>query len=1044
MKKHFNKLLGLFQERVFVVFMGITLLFGILILKFYNLQIVEYDNYATKLRASVERMIEIPSTRGRIFDRYGRPLAVNQPTKVLKVDQQVRISKEKLNQVLLDVANLLLENDDQYIDKVPISQTIPFEYTGSQTAINQFMYSIPYNDENHRQELLSYSADQLVDYLRDSFTIDTSFSDEDARKIIALRCEIYTFAYRKYKLVTIANNVSEETVAQIEERLTEFPGVVVDVEPVRYYPEGEVLGNVLGYTRTITDTQYEDMKNMGYDKDDVVGQDGIEKTMEDELRGKKGIERVEVDNVGRKVHTIEKDDAIQGNDVFLTIDLDLQRAAYESLEKRLSEALVTRLRAQSSDTPPLKAREILISMVESSQLDVRKMAKAPEGSKQAEVYKKLEQEYNSLDPLIKEDMGMTDLLVQMLEEDNTQITDKDLVLLFHEQGSMHLPESTVTAIKQNRLGSAEHIMIQQLESGNLKPKQFSVDPFSGTAVVVDVNTGEVLALVGYPSFDSNQMTTNFNSYYGTLFDDRSMLWNRAIMTKKAPGSIFKMITAIAGLEEGVITPQTTIYDTGFYTGAGAPYPKCWIYGKNGGSHGHVDVTSALEVSCNVYFYETAMRLASKGTGPYANIDTLTKYVHMFGLDQKTGIELAEATPNVSTPKSLVNSQMSNVLYSLRNMTEETRATRVEGMEQMLRNGVYPIIDQKSDSVEDQIDYLTQYELKRNIEPLLQDALDKKLTGVLDEAFVAVQSDLQMNVEATIADIVEKTISDTAARSLKSKARVRLNQHLEYMIRDDIQETVNQVLEKIDTDDILDAYEHAYNTLYNREVRKSPDSPVVAELRKRIENLEADTSNYVKMVGDKMIGGIVNTMSSYLLKNVEMEWSDGITIRTAIGQGYNAYTPVQLARYVAALANGEEVFDLRIVNGINDQKDSGDYEAKESVKYSDLDIPKQTMGLIHEGMLKTTQDVGGTARVVFSGFPIDVPSKTGTAQEGGHEHSWFAAFAPYDKPQVAIVTSMYSTDGLGRYNTQVARDILTAYFELEQEADKTTLDNMFIQ
>lgn len=1044
MKKHFNKLLGLFEERVFIVFLGITLLFGILILKFYDLQIIEYDNYATKLRASVERMIEIPSTRGRIFDRYGRPLAVNQPTKVLKVDQQVRISKEKLNQVLLDVANLLIENGDQYIDKVPISQTAPFEYTGSQTAINQFMYSIPYNNEDHRQELLTYSADQLVKYLRDTFAIDSSFSDEDARKIIALRCEIYTFAYRKYKLVTIANNVSEETVAQIEERLTEFPGVVVDVEPVRYYPEGELLGNVLGYTRTITDTQYEEMKLQGYDKDDVVGQDGIEKTMEDELRGKKGIERVEVDNVGRKVHTIEKDDAVQGNDVFLTIDLDLQRAAYESLEKRLSEALVTRLRAASADAPPLKAREILISMVESSQIDINKMAKAPEGTKQAEVYKKLDAVYNSLDPLIKEDMTRLQLLVQMLEEDNTQITDKDLILMFHEQGSMNLPESTVAAIKQNRFGSAEHIVIQQLESGNLKPKQFSVDPFSGTAVVVDVNTGEVLALVGYPSFDSNQMTTNFNSYYGTLFDDRSMLWNRAIMTKKAPGSIFKMITAIAGLEEGVITPQTTIYDTGFYTRAGAPYPKCWIYGKNGGSHGHVDVTSALEVSCNIYFYETAMRLASTGTGPYANIDTLTKYVHMFGLDQKTGIELAEATPNVSTPRNLVKSQISNVIYSLRNMTEERRVARVEEMEQMLRNGIYPIIEQKSDSVEDQIDYLTQYELKRNLEPLLQDVLDKKLTSLLDESFVAVQSDLQMNSDATIEDIVEKTLADTSSRSLKSKARIRLNQHLEYMVKDDVQDTISEILSKIDTDDILDAYDHAYNTLYNREVRKNPDSPVVVELRKRIENLEQDTAAYVKMVGDKMVSGIVNTMSGYLLKNVEMEWSDGLTIRTAIGQGNNAYTPVQLARYIAALANGKEVFDLRIVNGINDQKDSGEYEPKESVKYSDLDIPKQTMGIIHEGMLKTTQDVGGTARVVFSGFPIDVPSKTGTAQEGGHEHSWFAAFAPYDKPQVAIVTSMYSTDGLGRYNTQVARDILTAYFELEQETDQTTLDNMFIQ
>ncbi|MGL4345891.1 MAG: penicillin-binding transpeptidase domain-containing protein [Cellulosilyticaceae bacterium] len=1044
MKKHFNKLLGLFQERVFLVFVGISLLFGVLVLKFYNLQIVKYDNYATQLRASVERMIEIPSTRGLIFDRYGRPLAVNQPTKVLKVDQQVRMDKKQLNQVLLNVALLLEENGDGYVDKLPISQTEPFEYTGGTSTINQFMYSIPYNNEDHRQELLTYSADQIIDYLRSQFTIDESISDNDARKIIALRCEIYAFAYRKYKLVTIADNVSDETVAQIEENLTNFPGVVVDVEPVRYYPEGELLGNVLGYTRTITDTQYSEMQALGYDKDDIVGQDGIEKSMEEELRGKKGIERVEVDNVGRKVHTIEKNDAVQGNDVFLTIDLDLQRAAYDSIEQRLSEALVDRLKAQKTDIQPLKAREILISMVESSQLDMRLMAKAEVGTKQKEIYDIITKEHDSLDPLMKEDITMMDLMIQILKEDSATITDKDLILLFHEQGSMHLPESTVTAIKQNKYGSAEHILIQQLETGNLKPKQFAVDPFSATTVVVDVNTGEVLAVVGYPSFDSNQMTTNFNRYYGTLFDDRSMLWNRALMTTKAPGSTFKMITAIAGLEEGVVTPTTTIYDTGYYTRAGAPYPKCWLYGSNGGSHGHVDVTGALEVSCNIYFYEVAMRLGANTKGLYSNIETLTKYVHMFGLDQKTGIELAETEPNVSTPKNLVKSQITSVLGSLKNMSEDKRAKRVEDMGQMLRNGLYPINDQKSDSVDDQIDYLTQYELKRNIEPLLQEALDKDLSKVLDEAFVAVQADLQLNLSAVVDDIVTQTINDTSTKSLKSKARLRLNKHLEYMMKDDMQQTITQITGKIDVDDLLDAYDHAYNTLYTRELKKDPDSPVVIELRNRIESLEENPDRYVQMVNQKIIEGIVKTMSSYLLQGVEMEWSDGITIRTAIGQGNNAYSPIQMSRYIAAIANGKEVFDLRIVNGINDQKDSGIYEPKQSSKYADLDVSDKTIDVVHQGMLKTTQDTRGTARTVFSGFPVDVASKTGTAQEGGHEHSWFAAFAPYDNPQVAIVTSIYNADGLGRYGTQIARDVLTAYFEIDQESEKTTLDNMFIQ
>lgn len=379
MKKKTNKILHMLSERLFLMYLGVCVLFLVIVGKFYQLQIIEHDKYANNLRASVERVIDITAPRGLIYDRYGRPLAINKPTNVVRLDQQVKMDKEKLNQVLLELALLLEKNGDTYEDNIPISKSTPFEYTESKTSINQFMYSIPYNDEQHRQELLQKSASEIIDYLKVKYDIK-NMTDEEARKVIALRTEIYKVAYSKYKPVELATHVSDETIAYLEEHHDDFPSILVDVAPVRYYTEPEVLGNLLGYTRTITETQYEEMKDEGYDKDDIVGHEGIEKTMESELRGQKGVERVEVDNVGRRVHTIEKDEAIPGNDVFLTIDLDLQKVAYESTERNLSEALIERLKGGNDKVEAVSSKEMIVSMLESSQLNLKQMDEAKEDS----------------------------------------------------------------------------------------------------------------------------------------------------------------------------------------------------------------------------------------------------------------------------------------------------------------------------------------------------------------------------------------------------------------------------------------------------------------------------------------------------------------------------------------------------------------------------------------------------------------------------------------------------------------------------------------
>lgn len=1027
--------------------MTVCLLFLVLLFKFYTLQVIYYDQYASDLRASVQRTIEIPATRGLIFDRYGRPLAVNKPTNVLKFDQQVRMKKSQLNQTLLDVMEVIEKNGDKYVDNVPISKNTPFEFTAEKNQIKSFIYNIPYNNEEHRQELLTYTADELIRYLKKQFEIEDHIEEKDARKIIALRTELYKLAYYQYKLVNIATNISDKTVNEIEENHSKFPGVIVEVEPIRHYTEGELFGNILGYTRTITDAQYEQMKDLGYDKTDVVGQVGIEQSMEQELRGKKGSEIVEVDNLGRRVHTITREDQIQGNNVFLTIDLDFQRDTYNSIEKRLSEALIERLKGGTQYIKPLKSKELVISMIESNQLSIEEMKAAPPTSIQNQLYQKLYAAYEGIDVLIRKDLSIKELLIEWLEEGADQVSERQILLAMHEQGSLLLSENTINIFQDNLYGTTEQVLIEQLEKGYLKPKQLAVDPFSAAAVAVDVNTGEVLSIVGYPSFDSNEMIMNFNQYWSMLFDGidkRSMLWNRALMTTKAPGSTFKMITGIAGLEEGVITPSTVIFDTGTFTKAGEPYPRCWVLSRSGGGHGNTNLSRALEVSCNYFFYETAYRLTKGSANPYANIDTLTKYVQMFGLDEPTGIELAETAPNVSTPRNLVWRTITGGFNALKAMNTDATYKKIADIKDTLSKGVYPVIDAGSTDLNSQIDYLIQYELKRKLEPALQDALTNEYDALLEAFYTEISDYLQIHGNEAVTNVVNGTMNDMTKRSLKLKTKGNLLQELHKMTGDTTYKNLKTIIDKIDPNRIIDAYDHAYTVAYRNEVRRNNSSELAEELNRRINTLDTQKEYYKEYIGSQIRSNIINAIANNLLSNVELDWTDGLTVRTAIGQGFNAFSPLQMTRYIAGLANGRQTFDLKVVNGIFDNKDTNEYTSTGVKNVKTLEVSESTIKEIHEGMLAVTKGREGTARNVFNDLPFDVAGKTGTAQEGSHEHSWFVGFAPYDKPEIAIVVAIYNSDGLGKYGNLIAKDILMSYFKLNVEEEKKTLDNMFIE
>ncbi|MCL2707629.1 MAG: penicillin-binding transpeptidase domain-containing protein, partial [Defluviitaleaceae bacterium] len=183
-------------------------------------------------------------------------------------------------------------------------------------------------------------------------------------------------------------------------------------------------------------------------------------------------------------------------------------------------------------------------------------------------------------------------------------------------------------------------VIEKILALEITPQMIAMDPFSGSAVVVDVRDGSVLAAAGYPSYDNNYFVNNFDNeyYYQVYYDPTEPMIDRPFREPRAPGSTFKMITATAALEAGVINASSLIYDEVTYKKTGLPYTNCW----NAYGHGWLNIYQAIQFSCNYFFCEAAYRLGNASNGRTLDgIAKLNDYMVYYGLNDKTGVEIGE-------------------------------------------------------------------------------------------------------------------------------------------------------------------------------------------------------------------------------------------------------------------------------------------------------------------------------------------------------------------------------------------------------------------
>lgn len=315
--------------------------------------------------------------------------------------------------------------------------------------------------------------------------------------------------------VILKEGIDEKTHVYLSERRNELPGVSLEVVSVRDYPNGDVAAHILGYVGKVSD---EDLKRVAhpqsYHPGDEIGKEGLERFYENYLRGSSGQKIMEIDSSGRPVRVIRNTKSVPGSNIYLSVDLDIQKKAEEVLEKWIYLA--------------------------------------------------------------------------------RQIESEDGEGFYKATG--------------------------------------------GAVVILDATNGEVLAMASFPAYDPNLFVGGISQKDWEYLNDPANYhpFNNRAIRSYAPASTYKVISAIAGLEEGVLDANTTFICRGVWRELGEDYPmRCWF--RPG--HGPSNLERALEVSCNVFFYQTGLELDRKrraGAG-----ELLQKYSFLFGLGEATGIDLPE-------------------------------------------------------------------------------------------------------------------------------------------------------------------------------------------------------------------------------------------------------------------------------------------------------------------------------------------------------------------------------------------------------------------
>lgn len=790
----------------FAVFSAI--LFVVLITQLFNLQVSGFQANADSAQNRKTKTITSQGSRGTIMDVNSMTLAYDKqiynvqfysdPNYIPEADEngRSRSARAVYTQSIVDVIEIVERNGGVMNTNFSLKQdemtgTWVFvwnnnDYTQAQQNAREEMWRSNFYVSNVEQQ-------NLFNRLCEMFRVPDELPLEKKIQVLGVWETMQNNLFLS-KPITIAGNVSWETVIEIEARALTLEGVTISVSTQRVYPNNTLASHVIGYIGKIQnyDTYYTSYQDKGYALSDLIGLDGVEQSMEDWLTAattqRVGKRVVEIDRYGAISRTLSTTEATDGNNIKLTIDSNLQRVCESAIEENINE-----------------------------------------------------------------------------------IRDAQETLM-----------KTDSWLESNRL---------VLQGGD---RDFETDPINlaevGAVVVIDME-GRVLALASYPPYDPNAFIVGGEAAANILLDKRNPLVNYAIGSRDTPGSIFKMVTATAGLISGELTMTDTIDDGGYFNLYDQTNPpKCWISLNQRSKHAGLNVTDALTQSCNYFFYTVGSKL-------YENTDDqLYKTAALYGLTTRTGIDLP--------------GELQGYVASQTTLYDKNKA--VSAAQQSTWRP-----------------YIVFNGIKNHL--------------------IEIGEDYQMTFSDDKLDICVKRLMDMA---------------IDYNQNDWLPEIRTILMEELDM----------------------PREMVYLQV----------------VAGD-----------TFIMLN-EIKWGGSEAIMAAVGQSITAVTPVALARYVAAIANGGKVYDLRLIDSII----SPDGEVlTQSTPILASQIEDDHLGeyyaMIKEGMhgvAGADGTTGGTAASRFStqDFPEEyqnnIAVKTGTAERTQidlENNAWMVGFAPYDNPEIAV-------------------------------------------
>ena len=937
-------------KRTTILVVVFVLMSGILVKQLFELQIIQGQDYISKFESRITKKRAINSTRGNIFDRNGEELASNVLAySVTFEDNGTYDTTRQKNLTLNGVAYRVLKILEHNGDSISRDFHIVLDHSGNYVfdvdegfTLDRFRADI-YGQaliDNLTEKQKSATADEMMEYLtgksgfsialygEDAYTkeeleaydLPEELSKQEILDLAIMRYELSTNSFKKYMAVTIATNVSEQSVAAIKENQTELQGIDIVEDSVRKYIDDPSLGPILGYTGRASSEELTELrkKNPEYTNDAIVGKVGIEKYMETTLQGTDGEETVTVDNLGKvlKIDDSTRVEPVAGNDVYLTVDSKWQSAIYQILKQRVAGILLSKIEATKTydysvnDAAQIKIPiyDVYNALISNSVIDIRKFSEDTASDTEKNLYAKFQQKQQQVFDIITN--RLTEENPPALKDENDQVQEY-LTYICND-----LLRDTLGVISKNAIDTADATY-----------KAWSQD--------------ESISLKDYLTYATGQNWIDISkiSSEGEYLDSEEAykaLTDYIITYLKTDNSFSKLLYKYM-LQE--------------------------------------DTISGREICLVLYDQE----ILSKDDGMYDSLASgaMTAYDFMVNKIYNLEIEPAQLALEPCSASAVITDVKTGDVLACVSYPGYNNNLLVNDMD-------------------------TDYYAKLSIDqssPFFNKATQQ--TTAPGSTF---------KILSTIAGMSEGVIDDSTYIECTGSFDLvtppincwNINGHGPIEIREAIEQSCNYYFNMV-------GFKLGQDGEGNFSENRS-----LAVLQK-----------YASLIGlDKKTGIEITESSPHV--------SDSLAVPSYIGQGTNAYTTSQLARYATAIATSGTVYDLTLLGKLTDSRGNILKEYEPDV-INTLDVDSSVWADIHDGMYRVVQ-----THKQFDGLGMDVSGKTGTGEVDVYHpnHGMFVGYAPSTDPQYAIAVRIENGYTSGNA-CLAAADIFKYIFELTDEGSILT-------